>query len=229
MSWPNETMLGLDFETTGVNPLECRTVTVALVEMDGTGALVKANGAVIDSGVEIPDEAAAVHGYTTLRVKEEGRTPEDVFPKLLTLLIGHAKDHRPLVMFNARFDWTLLHAEAERVGMLVPEFNIIDPFIMDKALDKYRKGSRKLVDTAKYYDVPLLDAHTASADALAACGVARAIGRTYPAVADMPLSTLQTNQAYWFQEWKASFNAYLLKKNPDEPDLVTGDWPLVVA
>lgn len=216
-------MYALDFETDGVNPLECRTVTVALVEVAGDGTVVRARGAVVNSGVEIPEEAAAIHGFTTERVKEEGRQPEDVFPRLITLLEGASKDHAPLVIFNSRFDWPLLHAEAERLGLDVPEFNIIDPFIIDKKVDKWRKGKRTLGVTAEHYGVELTDAHSASADAIAAALVARAIGRTYPLVGDATPAELQPLQAEWFLEWSRSFNQYLTKQG--KTDLVAGTWP----
>lgn len=223
MSWTNETLLGLDFESTGVDAKTCRPVTVSLVEINGEGNLERARGAVINCDVEVPEEAAAIHGYTTERVKEEGRDPKEVFEKLIVLLDGAWKDGIPVCAYNAKYDITLLHAEAERHGLSVPHFNVIDPLVMDRGLDKYRKGKRTLAAACEHYFVDLLDAHTASADAIAAVGVARQIGRTYLQVMNDSPERLHLKQVDWFEAWKASFNQYLTKQG--KTDLVTGTWP----
>ena len=56
-------MLSFDLETTSANPREARVVTSALVRIDGSE--VDANETLADPGVEIPEEAAKVHGITT--------------------------------------------------------------------------------------------------------------------------------------------------------------------
>lgn len=223
VSWANETLLGLDFEATSVDPLTTRPVTVSLVEVAGDGTLERVRGAVLNCDVEVPEEAAAIHGYTTERVKEEGREPKEVFEKLIVLLDGARKDGIPVCAYNAKYDITLLHAEAERHGLTVPEFWVIDPLVMDRALDKYRKGRRTLTAACEHYFVELNDAHTASADAIAAVGVARQIGRTYASVFGMTPEELHLMQQDWFVTWRDDFNKYLTKQG--KTDLVTGSWP----
>jgi DNA polymerase-3 subunit epsilon len=50
---------------------------------------------------------------------------------------------------------------------------IFDPMVLDRAFDKYRAGSRKLVDLAEFYGVPVRDdAHDAEADCIMAGQVA---------------------------------------------------------
>ena len=35
---------------------------------------------------------------------------------------------------------------------------VVDTFVLDKAVDTYRKGSRKLIDVARHYGVELTEA-----------------------------------------------------------------------
>jgi DNA polymerase-3 subunit epsilon len=64
----------LDFETTGVNPRECRPVSVAFNVVRENGAVSDRHRVVevIDCGVDVPEEAAAIHGLTTEKVRECG-------------------------------------------------------------------------------------------------------------------------------------------------------------
>ena len=87
----------------------------------------------------------------------------------------------PVVAYNAPYDFTLLDREAHRHGIapLVSPGPIIDPLVIDKAVDKYRRGKRTLEVTALHYGVDLTDAHDAGADAIAAGRVAQALARVH--------------------------------------------------
>ena len=72
MSWIDDPWMGFDTETTGVRALKDRLVTAALVlRIDGASyrSGVSAPDQVAtwltDPGVEIPEQATAVHGITT--------------------------------------------------------------------------------------------------------------------------------------------------------------------
>lgn len=184
--WWDDYLIAFDLETTGVDPETARIVTahVSLVDPEG-GA--EGRTLVMDPEVEIPAEAAAVHGFTTERAQAEGMARRFGIGALWALLgkltrSGHPDPavRRPLVAFNAAYDLTVLDREARRMDLapLAPR-PVIDPLVLDKAVDTYRRGSRKLDAVAAHYGVPLLNAHDAAADALAAVGVARAIGRKW--------------------------------------------------
>lgn len=65
---------------------------------------------------------------------------------------------------------------------------IFDPMVLDRAFDKWRKGSRKLVDLAAFYGVPVeLNAHDAEADCRMVGRVAAKI-MTHSRLQDMSLS-----------------------------------------
>ena len=89
MSWIDDPWMGFDTETTGVRALKDRLVTAALVlRIDGASyrSGVSAPDQVAtwltDPGVEIPEQATAVHGITTEQARRDGRPIEEVLHEL---------------------------------------------------------------------------------------------------------------------------------------------------
>lgn len=131
------------------------------------------------------------------------------------------------------FDLTLLSAElrrhglpslSERLGGLAPA-PVIDPYTIDRSVDRYRRGKRNLEAVCAEYGVSLDAAHNASADALAAARLARAIAERHPKVAALGPAELHRRQIDWYVEWAADFQAFLRRKgNPDA--VVDTIWPL---
>ena len=83
MSWIDDPWMGFDTETTGVRALKDRLVTAALVlRIDGASyrSGVSAPDQVAtwltDPGIEIPEQATAVHGITTEQARRDGRPIE---------------------------------------------------------------------------------------------------------------------------------------------------------
>lgn len=227
--------LTFDTETTGVDPLEARLVTAYFAVVDEQGDPLIEQGFLVNPGIEIPDAASAVHGVTTSQATEHGRAPRDVLADIYAILADTTP--LPLLAYNAAYDCTLLleearrHASAEAAKAFEEALRarpVIDPHVIDKAVDKYRKGSRKLIDTAAHYGVTLSeeDAHGASADALAAAKVAIAMFRKFPKYAPPHLSwtLLHDIQADWKQEQSASLQAYFRRTDPAAT--VSGQWPI---
>ena len=158
--WWEGPLVGFDLETTGPDPDTARIVTACIVEGNDVHEWL------VDPGVEIPAGATAVHGVTTEQARAEGVPADAAVLLILQTLRMYQDAGHPLVAFNASFDFTVLDREARRHGLdpLQPA-PVVDPFVLDKQLDRYRKGSRKLVDVAAHYGVNLVDAHTADADA----------------------------------------------------------------
>ncbi|CAM5621276.1 3'-5' exonuclease OS=Streptomyces aurantiogriseus OX=66870 GN=GCM10010251_92210 PE=4 SV=1 [Streptomyces aurantiogriseus] len=67
-------------------------------------------------------------------------------------------------------------------------------------------------------------AHSADADAIAACRVAWRIASEFGEIGNAFLDELQDLQEDWAAAQAASFQAYLRKQNPDA--VVDGSWPL---
>ncbi len=223
MTWVHDPILAVDTETTGVDPAEDRIVEMAAVRLDH-GEITLSWSTIVDPGVEIPDQAANIHGITTQRAQTEGVLPVDALRHLGELIAGH---DGPVVIYNARFDWPLLITEADRHGLIWPDALLLDPLVLDKHLDPYRRGSRKLIDTAGHYGVTLTvdDAHGAAADALAAARITEAMVRNTPAMAATTLEALQVWQQRWHDDQAASFADYMRRARDPQFTKQLG-WPV---
>ncbi|MFW8746044.1 DNA polymerase III subunit epsilon, partial [Mesorhizobium japonicum] len=87
-----------------------------------------------------------MHGITTERVRAEGRGAEVGIAEIAQTLRVLFAQGVPLVVYNAPYDLTLLDRECRRHELppLEPPSPVIDPLVIDKAVDRYRKGKRPL-------------------------------------------------------------------------------------
>lgn len=206
--WHQGRLAGFDTETTGRDPRTVRIVSAAIVTSDG-----QRWSHVIDPGVEIPAEATAIHGLSTEYVREHGRAPHEALEEIAATLATLLNSGTPLVVFNAPYDLTLLEAELQRHGLAslasrAAVTPIIDPLVIDRHADKFRKGARTLENQCRHYGVEITQAHDAGADALAALNLAQVIGATYPAVGTLDAAELHRSQAQWKAEQEADRVAY---------------------
>lgn len=137
-------MVGFDVESTAPDPFVARIVQAAVAAVGG-GEPTDARSWIVNPGVEIPEEATAVHGITTERAQAEGLDAREGLEQILAELVRHlAPGGIPLVIFNARYDMTVLAAECRRHGIELPEAirlaRVVDPMVADKQLDRYRKS-----------------------------------------------------------------------------------------
>lgn len=211
--WWDGVLIGFDTETTGVDVEQDRIVTANLT-YEAPGQEVRTRDFLFNPGIEIPEGASAVHGISTEHAREHGQDPREGLAELIELLRTSA-ERGPLVAFNGVFDFTILDREARRHGLepFVPTA-VIDPLIMDKHVDKWRKGRRTLGVVAEVYGVTLTNAHSADADSLAAVRVARALGGLGAFPGDMAELTA------WLIETKAEqsadLQAYFARKRAKE-------------
>jgi DNA polymerase-3 subunit epsilon len=233
MAWHEDLLVGFDLETTGTDPRLARIVTAAVTEVKG-GEPVRHRQWLADPGVPIPAETTAIHGVSTQRAAAEGRPAAEVVAEIADAVRGYWTAGVPVVVYNAPFDLTLLDEELRRYALppLVASGGragpVIDPLVMDRALDKYRRGKRTLEAACRVYGVPLEGAHEAGADALAAVRVARAIAVRFPQVGAAALPELHESQSGWYAAWAEDFGAWLRRKGtPDAA--VDPHWPLRVA
>jgi len=171
-----------DLETTGLVLEDARIVTACVAEIDENGQLTgEAFEWMANPGIEIPTQASDVHGVTTEIALRDGRPAAEVVAELLNKLQDYLAQGIPVVAYNAPYDFTILHFEALRHGLtpLDSPGPIIDPLVIDKFVDQFRRGKRTLTIAAEHYGVELADAHNATADALAAGRVAQAIARKF--------------------------------------------------
>jgi DNA polymerase-3 subunit epsilon len=214
-----------DLETTGIDTETSRIVSAYVGVIDEDGAP-KGVSWLADPGVEIPQGASAVHGITTERARAEGRPAVDVVGEIVAVLRALLAQGVPLVIYNAAYDLTLLNRECLRYGIepLLDPTPVIDPLVIDRAMDRYRKGKRTLEAAAEFYGVELTDAHDAEADAVAAGRVAQAIARKYSDTLGEDVVMVHTNQVTWASDSAASFQEYM--RRTKDPDFVSdGAWP----
>jgi len=220
-----------DLETTGIDVETARIVSACVAVLEADGEVVDRWDWLADPGVEIPEGASAVHGITTERARALGRPAVDVVAEItqtLRVLLGLGI---PLVVYNAPYDLTLLDRECSRHGRtpLAPPSPVIDPLVLDKAVDKYRKGKRTLEVTAGLYGVTLDDAHDAGSDAIAAGRVAQSLARAYPEELDISPADLHARQGVWFAEQAASFADYIRNVKGDASFVADSSWPVRVS
>ncbi|MFI9200212.1 3'-5' exonuclease [Streptomyces sp. NPDC053048] len=233
MSWHTGRLCGFDLETTSPEPETARIVTACVVQVGGGHPTNSATWLSDVDGEKIPAEAAAIHGVTTERARREGTDLREVVEHLLAALAQVALAGIPVVAMNARYDVTVLDREARRYGMttlgklLGGNLRVVDPLVIDRQLDRYRKGSRTLTALCEHYEVPLDGAHSADADAIAACRVAWRQGSRHPRLAAMSLDELHAAQVAWAAEQAASLQEYFRRKDPAA--VVEGAWPLIPA
>lgn len=215
-----------DLETTGVNVERDRVVTAHVGHLSPTGEISQRTDWLVNPGIEIPAGASAVHGISTDRAVAEGVEVAVGVAQIIEAL-NHAQDQGfPIVAYNAAYDLTLLDREARRYGLAPFEPRLVlDPLIIDKAVDRYRKGKRTLIAACETYGVALDAAHEASADAIAAGLVAQAILRAYPELDELSLDELHGRQQLWQREQAESFADW--KRRNGEPSFVPEiGWPL---
>jgi DNA polymerase-3 subunit epsilon len=218
-------MCGFDLETTGIDVEADRIVTATVVQCGGGQPTVSA-GWLADPGVEIPEGAEKVHGISTEQARAEGKPAAEVVADILAALGQVIASGTPIVAMNARYDLTMLDREAARYGLPpLPDGPVIDPLVLDKRVDRYRRGSRTLTALCEHYRVELGAAHTSDADAIAACRVAWRIGQTRPDIAALSLDELHTAQVAWAAEQAASLQEYLRKSDPAA--YCPPQWPLI--
>jgi DNA polymerase III subunit epsilon len=224
--WFEGPLLGFDTETTGVAVDRDRIVQAALVTGPQPG-VETARTWLIDPGVPIPPGATRVHGITDAQVQADGLAPAAALAEVAEALRAAVEAGVPVVAFRAGFDCTLLSFELERHGIEQPDWArmaIVDPSVLDKRVDRYRRGKRTLGVTAAHYGVPHSEAHSAVGDAIATVGLARAIGAMYPEVGDITAQDLHAAQVLWHAEDAASLEAYFRRKGREEA--VERRWPL---
>jgi DNA polymerase-3 subunit epsilon len=237
MTWTEQPLLAIDTETTGPDPTTARIVTDDVVHIDAATGTFDAHGYLADPGVEIPAEATAVHGIHTERARENGMAAADVVLLLLDDIESAWRNGWPVVAFNASYDLTVIDRELRRHHGRSLEIAgpVLDPFVIDKAIDRYRKGKRQLGAVCKEYGVTLENAHTSAADAEAAGRLMLAIAARYPKqVAQVSLRDLWTEQRRAYREQAASFEDYLRRKKREDGEseeaiaavVIERDWPV---
>ncbi|MYT69380.1 3'-5' exonuclease [Streptomyces sp. cg28] len=230
--WYEGPLAAFDTETTGVDVESDRIVSAALVVQDVAGSRPRVSRWLVNPGVPVPPGATEIHGLTDGHLQRNGRWPAPVMEEMGRALAEQAAAGRPLVVMNAPFDLTLLDRELKRhrASSLVQYLEnrplcVLDPRVLDKHLDRYRKGRRTLTDLCAHYEVELAEAHDAAADAQAALDVVRAVGRRFATRLErLSPAELHTLQAVWHAAQARGLQAWFARSGT--PEAVDPAWPL---
>jgi DNA polymerase-3 subunit epsilon len=208
-SWYEGPLAAFDTETTGADAETDRIVSASVVIQDAPGLGARVTRWLVNPGVPVPAKATAVHGLTEGHLQRNGRWPAPVVAEVTGVLEAQAAAGRPVVVMNAPFDLTLLDRELRRhrASSLAARFGpvpllVLDPHVLDRHLDRYRKGRRTLADLCAHYGVQAQGAPAggrgAASDALAALEVARALGRRFATRLErLTPAELHGQQALW--------------------------------
>jgi DNA polymerase-3 subunit epsilon len=101
--------------------------------------------------------------------------------------------------------------------------------VLDKQIDRYRRGGRTLTDLCRVYRVPLDGAHSADADAIAACRVVWRIGQQQTELAQLAVHEVHERQVEWAREQAEGLAAYFRETPGKESwaDGVRTEWPFI--
>lgn len=229
-AWHERPFMALDIETTGLNWRTDRIVQVGYAIVQPDGEVECTWSTVVDPGIEIPDESTAIHGITTQRAREDGIATDaalsPVAAEIADGLATYQPDGMPVVMFNAGFDWPFIVSESARCRVPFPVgASILDPYVIDGMISR-RRGSRKLVDQCRHYEVPFDgDAHDAAADALAAGRLMRRLVEVEPKLTEHTLASLYLRQAQGAEQRRASYVDWRRSQGDASFDSHAG-WPI---
>lgn len=202
----NKNWVGFDTETTGIDIYEDRIITAAIVDKDKDG-IVDAEELTINPHVEIPEGSIRVHGITNEFVAEHGKEATEVLPALVKKL----DEADVIVAYNGAYDLGILDNELKRNGYggLDPRIRkkLVDPLVIDRHFDRWRKGGRTLEKVAAHYGVEVEgDLHDATTDVIVTLGVLDAIIEKYPEVGNYTGEELYERQRKWHKTWADGFN-----------------------
>ncbi|SDQ30441.1 exonuclease domain-containing protein [Leucobacter chromiiresistens] len=216
-----------DTETTGVDTAHARIVSASIALLGAGGEVSERYDWLLDPGVEIPAAAVQVHGISNEIARTSGIAASVGVRQIVDQLMEMIERGFPIVAYNAPFDLTLLAAEAARHGVPWPSdvSPVLDPLILDKQLDRYRKGKRTLEAVAAHHGVEIGNAHDAGDDAIAAGRVLQRIAAKYADVVPDELDEIHRLQVGWAAAQAASFQEYMRRaRNPSF--VADGRWPI---
>jgi DNA polymerase-3 subunit epsilon len=193
--WWTGSAVGFDLESDSADPTDARIITSATVQIN---PLIETAAMEIMVKPERPiaAEATAIHGISTERAEAEGMERDAAMWTIIEQLQA-AGPECPVVGHNVSYDLTVLdremrrtdvgHLSTDEAGMVVivtdgitaASFPVIDTYVLDKAVDRYRSGKRQLSFAATFYGVPMAEgaAHGATADVFAALRIAYKIAQ----------------------------------------------------
>lgn len=217
-----------DTESTGIDVENDRIVQIVAGLANRQGEIIEYREWFINPGIPVPKEASDVHGFSDEFLQANGSDPAKALQEFDDYHLLNS--YLPLVAYNASFDISMMHYELVRHGVsdswgrwVSEQAEIFDPYVVDRAMDKYRKGGRKLLNVAEHYRIAFdPDAlHNAKADVELTAKVAVAVRNKFGRPSN-------EEQARMHKNWAKGFKVYLARQGKPTND-VSEDWPLKKA
>ena len=232
-AWPTGEVLGLDFETTGVDRFNDVPVSYALVSVI-EGVVVRSWSGLIDPARPIPPEATAVHGISTERAHDEGMPLREAMALVSDAVLMASRRGVPLAGMKLDYDLTILETQARDLcgwgplerGWCGP---VLDAGVIDRHLDPERKGRRTLSDLCAHYGIEIRNAHDAAADAIASIEVLFALACRYDFLWGRDLIGLHHDQIDWHRDWTERNNEWRTSEGMIPTDPRDYVWPVAPA
>lgn len=223
-----------DTETGGIDIENDRILTCYLMVQSIDGSIIDEKSWIIDPGIEVPKAASDVHGMTTEYIRKNGRQDvSNAIFEIVDTLEAFALFNVPIVGYNNSFDLGILDNELKRHSVRHKSlFNgtapiFFDPIIYDRAMDKYRKGGRKLFQVAEHWGIEIDQSklHDAEYDVIVTADLAWRMMKKSP----YNLTELQQLQYDWKQAWAENLTEYFARIGKTEDDgspiIVDGSFP----
>lgn len=210
-------LAGYDCESTGTDISHDRIVSAALIRREDGDTT--SQTWLIDPGVPIPAEAEAIHGISTQRAQAEGVAPAVGLEAIAQALTDALAAGRPLVIFNAPYDLGILTADLARHGLATlegrlgrPVRPVLDPLVIDRAVDRYRRGKRTLPDLLRVYGLaPAAHSHDAGDDVANTIALLDVMLERHPELPRDP-ERLHDWQVARQADWARHFNDWLVRQ-----------------
>lgn len=223
--------LSFDLETTGIDSFRDVPVSYAFVEhkrLNGSEVAARETG-IINPGRPIPAQSTAVHGITDAMARD-GIALGEAIAMISERIRSHWQGGGAIVGMNVAYDLTMVEALCQVYE--VPTLSssgpgpVIDVYVIDKTLDKWRKGKRTLSDLCLRYNVSLDNAHNAEGDAEATLKIYEAMEREYADLALLELESINQTLERWYHDYLSSLSEYFVKSG--KPAVRPGrfSWPI---
>ena len=223
--------LAFDLETTGIDSFRDVPVSYAFVEhkvLNGSPVAAREAG-VVNPGRPIPAQSTAVHGITDA-MAQEGIALGEAIDLISERIRGHWSSGGAIVGMNVAYDLTMVEALCRVYD--IPTLSsagpgpVLDVYVIDKTLDKWRKGKRTLSDLCVRYNVSLDNAHNAEGDAEATLKIYEAMEVEFPSLAQLDLEAINSTLDKWHHEYLSSLSDYFVKSG--KPAISPGrfSWPI---
>lgn len=216
-----------DTETTGLAITDARIVTAFVGILGRDGTVEQSQQWLADPGIEIPLAASNIHGVSTQHAREFGSQAATVVKEIGEKISSLFAEGLPVVAFNASYDFSILHHEMTRHGLKTIEGPrpVVDPLVIDRAIDTYRKGKRTLEVMASHYGVHLENSHQADSDAIAAGLIAQAMIRPQDEDVFTDPYLLHDQQITWSNRWTDNYQKF--RRSRGEAQFSSdGRWPV---